>query len=133
MTPQQIRDAIAADPALQAMRDAGNHQGIADALSVGRTKLAPYEAGKGDVIQVLGFESGNNLCDAIDGNLTFRHVRHLLEAGKLRLDLSVTQMAMAGVVQAGVITQAESDALLALARVPDPIGHEAVTAAIRGS
>ena len=32
MTNQEIRDAIAADPALQAMRDAGNYQGVAEAL-----------------------------------------------------------------------------------------------------
>ncbi len=35
MTPQEIRDAIAASPELQAMQSSDNLQGIADALSVG--------------------------------------------------------------------------------------------------
>lgn len=39
MTPQQIRDAIAASAELTAMQAAGNTQGIADALSVGLTRV----------------------------------------------------------------------------------------------
>ena len=132
MNAQEILDAIAASPELQALQTAGNHQAIADALSVGRTKTVAYEAGKGDVIQILGFEAGNALCDAIDNNPVFRHVKHLLEAGKLRLDLSATQMALAGVVQAGVITAEQAGMLTGLTQVSNPVTHQEVTFAIRG-
>lgn len=45
MTPQQIRDAIAASPALQAHAAAGNTQAIADALSTGwETQTVEVEA-----------------------------------------------------------------------------------------
>jgi hypothetical protein len=37
-------------------------------------------------------------------------------------------------IAAGItFEQAHADAILALARVPDPINHEAVTAAVRGA
>lgn len=43
MTPQQIRDAIAASPELTALAEPpANTQAIADALSVGRQRVVPY-------------------------------------------------------------------------------------------
>jgi len=41
MTPQQITEAIAADPALQALAAAHEHGQIAAALSIGRTRVEP--------------------------------------------------------------------------------------------
>ena len=138
MTPQEIRDAVAANPALQAHWAAGNAQAIADHFSATRTKLASYEAGKGDVLNVLGLTVGNALLDVIDAAPEFRHAKHLLADGRLRLDMPLTLAtlnALAGQQIAAGITfeQAHADAILALARVPDPINHEAVTAALRGA
>lgn len=138
MTPAQIRDAIAARPDLQALVAVGNHEAVAQALSVGRTKLGMYEAGKGDVLTVLGLTVGNALLDVIDAAEEFRHAKHLLANGRLRLDMPLTIDTLASLVgrQIGVgvtFEQAHADAILSLARVPDPITHEAVTAAVRGA
>ena len=137
MTSQQIRDAIAARPDLQALVAVGNHEAVAQALSVGRTKLGMYEAGKGDVLTVLGLTVGNALLDVIDAAPEFRHAKHLLAAGRLRLDMRLTIDTLASIVgqQVSGVTfeQAHADAVLALARVPDPIPPEAVTAAVRGA
>lgn len=138
MTPQEIRDAIAAAPALQALIAAGNHEAVAQALSAGRTKLGKYEAGKGDVLSALGLTVGNALLDVIDAAPEFRHAKHLLEAGRLRLDMPLTIVTLQSLVgqqiaQGITFAQAHADAILDLARVPDPITHEAVTAAVRGA
>jgi hypothetical protein len=58
MTPQQIRDAIAASPALQAHQAAGNHAAIAAALSVGRTKPQVLEITERGVRAILGDVEG---------------------------------------------------------------------------
>ena len=116
----------------------GNHEAVAAVLSAGRTKLATYEAGKGDVLNTLGLTVGNALLDVIDANPDFRHAKHLLAAGRLRLDMPLTLATLSALVgqqiAAGItFEQAHADAILALARVPDPINHEAVTAALRGA
>ena len=116
----------------------GNHDAVAAVLSAGRTKLASYEAGKGDVLNVLGLTVGNALLDVIDSAPEFRHAKHLLADGRLRLDMPLTMGTLASLVgqqiAAGItFEQAHADAILALARVPDPINHEAVTAALRGA
>lgn len=136
MTPQEIRDAIAASPVLQALVATGNHQAVADALSVGRTKLGAYEVGKGDVLSALGLEVGNALLDLIDTAPQFRHAKHLLEAGRLRVDAPLTVAvleSLAGQQFGGITFSGEHvDAILAVARVPDPVTHQRVTAAVRG-
>lgn len=137
MTPQEIRDAIAANPALQALVAAGNNQAVADTLSAGRTKLGAYEAGKGDVLAALGFQVGNALCDVIDSSTDYRHAKHLLADGRLRLDMPLTLMTLNALVGQQIsdgvtFTQEHADAILALAAVPDPVTHEEVTRAVRG-
>ena len=133
MTSEEILAEIASDPALSAL--VPDTEAIAAAMSDGRTKIAPFEAGKGDVLNTLGFEVGNPFCDLIDATSDFRHVKHLLAEGRLRVDLPLTQATMASIVGAqlapGVtFTQAQADALLALARVPDPVTEFEVRCAI---
>ena len=52
MTADEIRAAIAADPALQAL--VPDTQAIAAALSVGRTRYVETQIGVGTIIEVLG-------------------------------------------------------------------------------
>ena len=65
----------------------------------------------------------------------YRHVRPLLEQGRLRLDMAPAQMALGSLVgqqiAAGVIfTQQHVDALVARTRVADLITHTQVGAAL---
>ena len=63
MTADEIRAAIAADPALQAL--VPDSQAIADALSVGRTRWKHTDIGVGTIIEVLGLAAANPVLDAL--------------------------------------------------------------------
>jgi hypothetical protein len=118
---------------------AGSTQAIADLLSVGRTRSVPTEAGNGTVLEVLGLEVGNALLDVLLSSnpaSPYRHVRPLLEQGRLRLDLAPAQMALGSLIgveiAAGVTLTAEHvGALIARTRVADPVTHTQVGAALQ--
>lgn len=114
-----LRDEILAlDPALLATRD---DAAIAAAASAGRTRLVKTEIGNGLILETIGLASGNTLLDFLASQEDFRHVRPLLEQGRLDVSSTLVRGALDGFAQGGVITQAEADALKALAEQPDPI------------
>ena len=119
MTADEIRAAIAADPALQAL--VPDTQAIADALSVGRTRWKHTDIGVGTIIEVLGLAAANPVLDALYASPDYRHVKPLLEQGRLRLDV---------VAQAGLLTQVQLDALVARAKEPAPVDEYQVRVAI---
>ena len=128
MTADEIRAAIAADPALQAL--VPDTQAIADALSVGRTRWKHTEIGVGTVIEVLGLAVANPVLDALYAAPDYRHVKPLLDQGRLRLD-SVAQVGMLQpLVTGGLLTQAQLDALVARAKEPAPVAEYDVRMAI---
>lgn len=131
MTPQQILDAIAASPELQALAAVRNDAAIASALSVGRTKLVPTEIGVGTILEILGLSVGNALIDAINNTADFRHIRPLLEQGRLRLDAALVQGTLQSLVPA-LLTQAQASALANYARKPDPVPVSSVSKALNG-
>lgn len=104
---------------------------IAEVLSVGRIKLVKHTIGKGDVLDTIGFESGNALLDAVEANTLFRHVKPELDRGDLDISRPIVRGAldnMAGVVSG--FTQVHANALKALAEVPDPIHFNKVSDAL---
>ncbi len=115
-----------------------NDDGIAAILSVGRTKAVPTEVGNGTVLEVLGLSVGNALLDVLlstDVASPYRHVRPLLEQGRLRLDLGPAQMAMMSLVgqtlPGGIaFTQAHVDALIARTKAPAPVTAQQVSDAL---
>jgi hypothetical protein len=117
----------ALDPVLVASRDT---QAIADALSVGRTKPSTREIGNGTILEVLGLAAGNALLDAINNAPDFRHVKPLVEQGRLIIGGPLVAVALMGMVAGGVITQADADKLLAIASVPDPVSEFDVRRAV---
>ena len=131
MTPQQILDAIAASPELQALAVSRNDAAIAVALSVGRTRLVPTEVGVGTILEVLGLDLGNTLIDTINGAPQFRHIRPLMEQGRLRLDSALVQATLQSLVPS-MLTQSQANALANRARVPDPVLVASVSAALNG-
>ena len=117
----------ALDPVLVASRDT---QAIADALSVGRTKPSTREIGNGTILETLGLTAGNALLDAINNAPDFRHVKPLVEQGRLIVGSPLVAVALAGMVAGKVITQADADKLLAIASVPDPVSEFDVRRAV---
>lgn len=95
-------------------------QVIAEALSVGRTRLVPTEIGAGTVLMVLGIAAGNALLDVINAAPDFRHVKTLVEQGRLRIDTNLACATLDSLVPS-VLTAAQAQALKAVAEVADPV------------
>lgn len=110
-----------------------DHGAIAEALSVGRTKLVVTEIGNGTILAELGIAAGNQLLDAIYNAPDFRYVKPLLEQGRLDIGSAVTQGALDMLALAGACTQADADKLKALAVVPDPVTPVDVQRVIDGA
>lgn len=127
MTHDEIRAAIAANPALQAL--VPDAQAIAAALSAGRTRYAETNIGVGTIIEVLGLPTANPVLDAIYASPDYRHVKPLLDQGRLRLDSEFVRGALQAMVPA-LLTQAQMDALVARAAVADPVSEYEVRCAI---
>lgn len=127
MTPDEIRAAINADPVLQAL--VPDTHAIADALSVGRTRYAETQIGIGTIIEVLGLATANVVLDLIYSAPDYRHVKPLLDQGRLRLDSPFVHGALQSMVPA-LLTQEQRDALVARATVPDPVTEFDVRVAI---
>ena len=128
MTADEIRAAIAADPALQAL--VPDTQAIADALSVGRTRYVETQIGVGTIIEVLGLAAANPVLDELYAAPDYRHVKVLLDQGRLRLDAVAQAGMLQPLVTGGLLTQAQFDALIARAKEPAPVDEYAVRVAI---
>lgn len=128
MTADEIRAALAADPALQAL--VPDTQAIAAALSVGRTRWKHTEIGVGTIIEVLGLAAANPVLDALYAAPDYRHVKPLLDQGRLRLDAVAQAGMLQPLVTGGLLTQAQLDALIARAKEPAPVDEYAVRVAI---
>jgi len=115
-------------PAILASKDV---QAIADAFNVDRTKIVPTEIGNGVILETMGLVAGNTLLDAINAVPDFRHVKPLLEQGRLRVDSALVRATLDSLVPA-VLTQAQADALKALAVKPDLVSPAQVANVLDG-
>lgn len=123
-----LLDEIRALPAeLLAGRDTA---AIAGALSEGRTQLVPKEIGSGTIIETIGLAAGNALLDVLYAQADFRHVKPMLEQGRLRVDSALVRATLDSLAGAGVITAAQCAALKALAEAPSPVSEYAVRRAV---
>ena len=143
MTPEQIRAAINADPALVALAQAGNTQAIADALSADRTKIASHFASERGVLE--RFPGGALAADALMtkleafaatahpmASIVKRALKFLAQAEGLDIGSPATQGLLAQLGAGGVLTAEEVAGLRAMALTADPITREQVTEAVYG-
>ena len=128
MTAEEIRAAIAADPALQAL--VPDTVALAAALSAGRTRWKHTDIGVGTIIEVLGIAAANPVLDALYASPDYRHVKPLLDQGRLRLDAVAQAGMLQPLVTGGLLTQAQLDALVARAKEPAPVDEYDVRMAI---
>lgn len=143
MTSQEILAAIAADPALQAFATARNDAAIAEALSVGRTKVSQHFASERGILE--RFPGGPLAADALLSKLeafstagqamssiVHRALKFLAQPEGLDIGAATTQGLIIGLAAGGVITTTERDGLIAMATKPDPITVDQVSKALNG-
>jgi hypothetical protein len=104
-------------PALLATRDEVQ---IAAALNAGRTRPNHREIGNGTILESIGLAAGNTLLDVINTAPDFRHVKPLVEQGRLVVGSALVQATVQSLAGT-VLTQAQADALCALGKEPDPV------------
>lgn len=127
MTHDEIRAAISADPALQAL--VPDTEALAAALSAGRVRYVETHIGVGTIIEVLGLTTANAVLDVIYTAPDYRHVKPLLDQGRLRLDSPFVRDALQSMVPA-LLTQQQRDALVASAQAAAPVSEFDVRCAI---
>lgn len=109
---------------------------IAATLSVGRTRLVSRMIGIGTVLDTLGPEAGAAALDTLDAlratNRPLAWAWVLLERGDLDIGMASTRAQLQALATAGVLQQAQADALLSLAVVADPVSPSEVSAVLYG-
>lgn len=109
-----------------------DYQAIAEIVSLGRVAQTDAEIGNGSIIGAIGIAAGNRLLDVIHSTPDFRHIKVLLDSGRL---ISSSPLVV-GVIQSmvpAVLSQAEADALKSLGFVASPVtAHECAYALRNG-
>jgi hypothetical protein len=100
---------------------AKNCGAIAEVLSVGRVRANTREIGNGTILETLGLAAGNALLDVINGNADFRHVKPLVEQGRLLIGSPLVQFTVMAMVSLNVLTQGQAEALCALGHDANPL------------
>lgn len=131
MTEQEIRDAIVASSALQAL--VPDTVALAAALSVGRVRLQKCFTGVGRIMDTLGPPEGASVLDTLDSlKATVPAIKWafiLLERGELDVGL-VSVRSQIDALTPAVFSVEQAAALKALAEIPDPIAEFDVRKAI---
>lgn len=100
----------------------GDTQAIADTLNVGRKRPNKREIGNGSILEAIGLAGGNALLDVINTVPDFRHVKPMVEQGRLLIGSPLVQATVQSLVGT-VLTQGQADALCALGFEPDPVSE----------
>lgn len=98
-----------------------NDAAIAAEFSKSRTKPSTKEIGNGTILETIGLTHGNAMLDVIYNDPQFRHVKPLLEQGRLIVGSPLVVATIQGMAANGVIPAPARDALLALTVEPDPV------------
>lgn len=134
MTPDQqeaLRVQAHGDGACAAALAARDIDELARILSIGRSRPTAREIGNGTILEVLGVDAGNKLLDHIAAADELRHVRPLLDQGRLMIGAALVQGTLQAYVQLpDVISQADADKLCALGIEPDPLTPQDVAEAL---
>lgn len=116
----------------EAVIAAKEHGQIAVIVSEGRTKPSTREIGNGTILETIGLTHGNAMLDVIYNDANFRHVKPLLEQGRLIVGSPLVVQTINGMVAGGVIPSAAGAALLALTVEPAPVSVQEVIKAMEG-
>ena len=127
MTHDEIRSAIQADPALQAL--VPDTTALAAALSVGRTRVVRKLGGVGVVMEALGPDVGATVLDGLDAlkatNSAVKWAWVLINRGELDFGSTATRAMITALLDEPV-----RSALLAIAEEPEAVSEFDVRVAI---
>lgn len=124
-----LRDLVHANPQCADALAAKDCDELARLMSVGRVRANSREIGNGTILEVLGLATGNVVLDLINGNADYRHVKPLIEQGRLLIGSPLAQATVQSLVPA-VLTQTQADALCALGLAPYPYTAQELAAAL---
>lgn len=127
LSKEEIREIIRSDTTLLSLLP--DSQAIAEKISENRFRFVQTEIGVGTILEVFGLEDGNAVLDVIYSQPSYRHVKPLLEQGRLRLDSAFVRAALQSMVPA-ILTQDQVDSLVNKAKVGDPVSECEVRCAI---
>lgn len=102
---------------------------IAAQINIGRRRANNREIGNGAILDVLGLDVGSALLDVISNETVFRHVKPLLEQGRLSIGSPAVQATLQSFVPA-LLTQDQADALIALGYDDDTVTAEQIASSI---
>jgi hypothetical protein len=142
MTPQEIQDAIATSPALQAHVAAGDYAAAAAALSDGRTKISSHFASERGILERYpgGPVQADELLAALEAfaatahpmaRIVGRALKFLAQPEGLDIGSPATQGLLDQLTAGEVLTQTQRDGLRAMATAPDPVTWQQVQAAVQ--
>lgn len=142
MTSEEIRAAVEQSAELKAFQAEGRINAIAQALSVGRTKVVSHFASERGILERL--PAGPLAADALLSKLESfaasghpmasivkRALKFLAQAEGLDIGSPATQGLIAQLASGKVITDEERDGLRAMATVADPVTDAQVEEALK--
>lgn len=129
MTPQEIRDAIVADPAIHAL--VPDTEALAVALSAGRTKVVSTLGSYALILATVPDGGGLlNIMEMVAGQSpTWKWAWKSLQDGRFDFGLPQAISGWDALAEVGA-TEAQIAALKAIPLVPDPVGEFEIRCAI---
>lgn len=108
-----------------------NYDAIAAAVNIGRKRPKKTALGEGGIIAAIGdLDAGNAFLDVVDSAAPYRHIKKVIARGDFDIGEPMAQAGVQQMVGAGVLTQAQADALCALGYEPDPVSSQQVSDAM---
>lgn len=105
------------------------HGEIAAKVSEGRTRPSMREIGNGTILETIGLQYGNAMIDVLYADANFRHVKPLLEQGRLIVGSPLVVQTIQSMVP-GIMPQQAADLLLALTVDDAPVSVQDVVKAM---
>lgn len=130
MEASRIVSLVAADPALQALRQQGKFGSIASAINaMGLTRVVSTASGEGTILETLGPVAGGELLDQMEAlaatNSAVKWALKILGRAELNLGATTTRAMLDA-----LLPPAAAAALKAVAEVPDTTNHIEVMTAL---
>lgn len=92
-----------------------DHQAIAQAVNLGRTRFRRTHLGEGGIIAAIGsLDVGNTFLDVVSTAPAYRHIKKVIARGDFDMGEAMAQGGVQAMVAVGVLTQAQADSLCAL-------------------
>ncbi len=117
-----LKEDILANSSCTALVEARDCTGIAALMSAGRVGDNGREIGSGTIIEILGLTAGNAFLDILlnaSSASPFRHVKPLVEQGRLRIGSKMVQEQVMVLVPT-VLTLDQANALCLVGQCPNP-------------